>query len=88
MTTTNRTLTTLALSACLGLAAAPAIAGGCGSSSAKASSAAVESAMAERSPLGRLGRPEEIADSYCFLASDESSFVNGTVLSVDGGLIS
>lgn len=48
----------------------------------------VKDMMAERTPLGRLGRPEEIADAYCFLASDESTFVNGTVLSVDGGLIS
>lgn len=48
----------------------------------------VKSMMAERAPLGRIGKPSEIADAYCFLASDEASFVNGTVLSVDGGLIS
>ena len=48
----------------------------------------VQTMMAERAPMQRMGRPEEIADAYCFLASDEASFVNGAVLSVDGGLIS
>jgi NAD(P)-dependent dehydrogenase (short-subunit alcohol dehydrogenase family) len=36
-------------------------------------------------PLGRLGRPEEIANMALFLASDEASFVNGAELFVDGG---
>jgi NAD(P)-dependent dehydrogenase (short-subunit alcohol dehydrogenase family) len=36
-------------------------------------------------PLGRLGRPEEVANMALFLASDEASFVNGTELFVDGG---
>jgi len=43
--------------------------------------------MKEKTPLGRLGKPEDIANAYCFLASDEASFINGTVLSVDGGVI-
>jgi NAD(P)-dependent dehydrogenase (short-subunit alcohol dehydrogenase family) len=36
-------------------------------------------------PLGRLGRPEEIADAVVFLASKNSSFITGTTLQVDGG---
>ena len=37
--------------------------------------------------LGRLGQPRDVALAYLFLASDEASFINGQVLSVDGGLI-
>jgi 3-oxoacyl-[acyl-carrier protein] reductase len=40
-----------------------------------------------KTPVGRLGRPEEIAAAYTFLASDEAGFINGAVLSVDGGLV-
>lgn len=36
-------------------------------------------------PLGRLGRPEEIAEMACFLASDRASFVHGATILVDGG---
>lgn len=49
--------------------------------------AAVLAGMAERAPLVRLGKPEEIAAAYCFLASDDASFITGAVLNVDGGLV-
>ena len=39
-----------------------------------------------RSWLGRLGRPEEIANIYLFLASDEASYVNGVALEASGGI--
>ncbi|MCO6485861.1 MAG: 3-oxoacyl-ACP reductase FabG [Saprospiraceae bacterium] len=39
-----------------------------------------------RTPLQRLGTVEELASAYLFLASEEASFINGAVLSVDGGL--
>jgi len=38
-------------------------------------------------PLGRLGLPEDIANAYLFLASDESNYINGTTLHVDGGIM-
>ena len=40
--------------------------------------------MKSRSPLNRLGIPEDIANSYLFLASEEASYISGAVLSVDG----
>ncbi|MCB0641640.1 MAG: SDR family oxidoreductase, partial [Phaeodactylibacter sp.] len=40
----------------------------------------------EKTPLQRLGEVEEVANVYLFLSSEESSFVNGTVISVDGGI--
>lgn len=43
--------------------------------------------MTEKTPLGRPGQTRDVANAYLFLASDESNFVNGIVLSVDGGLV-
>jgi 3-oxoacyl-[acyl-carrier protein] reductase len=43
--------------------------------------------MRQHTPLGRLGQPEDIANAYAFLASDQASFITGTVLRVDGGII-
>ncbi|RZS54681.1 3-oxoacyl-[acyl-carrier-protein] reductase [Sphaerotilus mobilis] len=42
--------------------------------------------MREEVPLRRLGQPEEIANVYAFLASDEASYINGAVIEVAGGL--
>lgn len=42
--------------------------------------------MRDKTPLGRLAEPRDIAYAYLYLASDESEYVNGAVLSVDGGL--
>ncbi len=44
-------------------------------------------AIIDRTPVGRLGTPEEIAHAYAFLASDEAAFINGATLSVDGGFV-
>jgi len=41
----------------------------------------------DRIPLGRAGRPEEVAAAYAFLASDEASFIHGENLVIDGGQI-
>jgi len=43
--------------------------------------------MREKTPLQRLGTPRDVANAYLFLASDEADFINGAVLSVDGGLV-
>jgi 3-oxoacyl-[acyl-carrier protein] reductase len=43
--------------------------------------------MKARTPLGRMGQPEDIANAYLFLASDEASFITGETLRVDGGLV-
>ena len=50
------------------------------------SPAEVEKAFVERQPLGRLGRPEEVAALAVFLASDESSYITGQPHLVDGGM--
>lgn len=43
--------------------------------------------MENKTPLRMLGKPEDIASAYLFLASDDASYINGTILSVDGGLV-
>jgi 3-oxoacyl-[acyl-carrier protein] reductase len=43
--------------------------------------------MRARTPLGRLGETRDIANAYLFLSSDEASFITGTVLRVDGGIV-
>jgi len=43
-------------------------------------------ASAKRHPLGRIGKPEDIASAISFLLSDESSWISGQVLGVDGGM--
>ncbi len=43
--------------------------------------------MEARTPLGRLGKPRDIANAYLFLASDEAGFITGETLRVDGGIV-
>ncbi|GAB2741727.1 SDR family NAD(P)-dependent oxidoreductase [Amycolatopsis magusensis] len=47
----------------------------------------VRTSNTERTPLGRLGRPEEVAAAIRFLAGDDASFITGQVLGIDGGLV-
>lgn len=44
-------------------------------------------AVEEKVPAGRFGKPSDIANACMFLASDEASYISGTVISVDGGLV-
>jgi len=43
--------------------------------------------LTDRTPLGRLGTPDDVANAYTFLASEEAAFITGAVLAVDGGLV-
>jgi 3-oxoacyl-[acyl-carrier protein] reductase len=43
--------------------------------------------MVQRTPVGRMGQPDDIAEAYVWLASDAATFVHGAVLCVDGGLV-
>ncbi|TIX04109.1 MAG: SDR family oxidoreductase, partial [Mesorhizobium sp.] len=42
-------------------------------------------AIGRRIPMGRMGRPEDVADASFFLASSDASYINGSILYVDGG---
>jgi NAD(P)-dependent dehydrogenase (short-subunit alcohol dehydrogenase family) len=48
----------------------------------------MEKHLLESTPMGRRGTPEEVANVYCFLASDEASYVTGALWTVDGGITS
>jgi 3-oxoacyl-[acyl-carrier protein] reductase len=43
--------------------------------------------MGDKVPLKRWGQPEDVANAYTFLASDDASYITGTVLNVDGGVV-
>jgi 3-oxoacyl-[acyl-carrier protein] reductase len=47
----------------------------------------VLASMIDHTPVARIGQPQDVANAYLFLASEEASFINGAVLNVDGGLV-
>jgi 3-oxoacyl-[acyl-carrier protein] reductase len=47
---------------------------------------ATRKAIVDRTPLGRIGRPEEVAAAVVFLASDEASYITGQVVRINGGM--
>ncbi len=46
-----------------------------------------QQAMVGHTPLGRVGEPEDVANAYVWLASQQASFITGAVLGVDGGAV-
>lgn len=46
----------------------------------------IKTNLVTKVPLGRMGRPDEVAKAVLFLASDDSSFITGIELFVDGGM--
>jgi NAD(P)-dependent dehydrogenase (short-subunit alcohol dehydrogenase family) len=46
-----------------------------------------EAALLAAHPIGRFGSPEEVAQSVLFLCSEKASFITGTALAIDGGLL-
>ncbi len=59
---------------------------GIGFATAKRNSEGLGELFRGRIPLGRVGRPEDVATAVSFLASDEASYIAGSELFVDGGL--
>jgi len=43
--------------------------------------------LAAKTPLGRMGEPGDVANLYCWLASDEASYIHGATISIDGGMV-
>jgi 3-oxoacyl-[acyl-carrier protein] reductase len=43
--------------------------------------------MVSRIPARRIGQPEDVANAFLFLASEEAGYINGATLSVDGGMV-
>ena len=46
-----------------------------------------QEALTRIMPLGRLGKPDEVAGTIAFLASDDATYINGATIVVDGGMI-
>jgi 3-oxoacyl-[acyl-carrier protein] reductase len=53
----------------------------------KAMPAKILDALVARTPLGRMGTPEDVANAYYWLASEQAAFIHGAVISVDGGVV-
>jgi 3-oxoacyl-[acyl-carrier protein] reductase len=47
----------------------------------------IQQTLVGKTPLGRMGQPEDVANAYVWLASDAASFISGTVIGVDGGAV-
>jgi 3-oxoacyl-[acyl-carrier protein] reductase len=52
----------------------------------KALTGSASEAWALQIPLGRLGTPDDVANTVCFLASDEAAYITGQVIAVNGGM--